>query len=258
MTKKTKHKQSLEDELFSGTQGSIHVSSAGFEFNAADDEWSLDSETDVNVSFVANYKEEYQAGIRATLIHFSTLHSAKYVWQHTHELRRYLKNGSDFTLDGLLAYRAVCPERSRSQSVSVLRCFLRQMIYLGFSLPSDFMQEFNSWVLGGAERGVPVLTEDPVSGPFSELEFRAIKAGLNCKYAEGRLSHRQFSLAQLFAATFRRPANLKQLKIKDLKRSSSVLKTKQLTFEINIPRSKGKGRRFRSQFTLRISGSSGH
>lgn len=226
----------------------LRVSLAGFDFNIADPIWVLDSETTINVSCVEKFSPSCREVIIETLAYFSEYRSAKYTAQHVYELRRYVKITSALTLGGLLAYKMAPPKKNREQYVSVLRCFFRQALYLGFDVPEDFMKEFNTWVLKGAEQGLPVLTQDPETGPFSELEFRAIKAGLDHKYAEEIISDRECSIAQLFAATFRRPSNLKQLKVKDLIASSRALATRQPIYQLNIPRAKGKGRRFRSQF----------
>jgi hypothetical protein len=237
------------DEYF-GTNVDTHVrtSSAGFQFSINDDKWVLDSESNVYVTFVQKYPQEYHDSIILTLVYYAEQRSAAYVSLHTRELRRFLKHGESFTLNGLLAYKLSTPEHNRDQYLSVFRCFLRQMMYLGFNVPEVFMKEFNTWILGGNEKGISVLTQDPEEGPYSDLEFRAVKAALDYKYADNTLSDREYSITQLFMATFRRPVNLKQLKVKDLFASSNVLVTKQVIYQINIPRSKGKGRSFRSQF----------
>lgn len=225
----------------------IQISSAGFEFNTSDHKWMLDSETTANVAFTRSYPQEYQESIIKTLAHFAITCSAKYVTQHINELKRFLKHGKGFTLAGLMAYKMLTPESSREQCISVLRAFLRKMIYLDFYVPDEFMKEFNTWVLKGREKGVPVSSQDPEEGPYSELEFRAIQAALDYKYGDHTLSDREYSIVKLFMATFRRPANLKQLKVKDLIANSNILATKQTIFRLNIPRSKGKGRKFRTQ-----------
>jgi integrase len=245
----TSHKQANAHKFFGeNVDSDIRTSSAGFQFSISDEKWVLDSEDTAYVAFVKQYAQEFREGIITTLAYYAENRSAKYVVTHTNELRRYLKQKESFTLTGLLLYKQATPEHSRDECISRFRCFLRQMLYLGFDVPSSFMKEFNTWVLKGSEKGVPVLSQDPEEGPYSELEFRAIKAGLDYKYADGTISDREYSLAQLFLATFRRPANLKQLKVKDLLASSNVLVTKQAIFQVNIPRTKGKGRKFRSQF----------
>lgn len=238
----------LKNQKNDNDEDDHRTSFAGFDFNISEPKWILDSETNIYIAFIEKYPEEYREGIVATLAYFAEYRSSKYTSLHTVELRRYLKHTENFNLEGLLAYKLSPPKKNRDQYVSILRAFFRQMVYLGFDMPENFMKEFNTWVLKGSEKGVPVLTQDPESGPFSELEFRAIKVGLDHKYAEGVISEREYALAQLFAATFRRPVNLKQLKVKDLIASSKALITKQPIYQINIPRAKGKGRRFRSQF----------
>jgi len=226
----------------------LRTSFAGFDFILSEGKWVLDSETTINIAFVDKFPKKYQEGIVETLAYFSEYRSAKHTYSISFVLSKYLKTSATLCLDGLLSFRASSPERSRDEYSTRLRGFFRQVVYLGFDIPEDFMKEFNSWVLKGSEKGIPVLTQDPETGPFSELEFRAIKAGLDHKYAEDVISNREYALAQLFAATFRRPVNLKQLKVKDLIASAKGLITKQPIYLINIPRAKGKGRRFRSQF----------
>lgn len=226
----------------------LRTSFAGFEFNILESKWVLDTETTINVTFVQSFLPEYRKAILETLTYFAEYRSAKYTSSMSFLLRKYIKGSTSFCLNGLLSFKAGCPEQSKNNYLSRLRCFFRQAEYLGFDVPREFMKEFNSWVLGGSEKGIPVLTQDPETGPFSELEFRAIKSNLDHKYAEGVISDREYSLAQLFAATFRRPINLKQLKVKDLITSSKALITKQPIYQLNIPRAKGKGRKFRSQF----------
>ncbi|MEQ3659881.1 MAG: site-specific integrase [Glaciecola sp.] len=225
----------------------IQISSAGFEFDTSHNKWKLDSETTVNVEVVWAYPTNYQEDILTTLKHFAITCSAKYVALHIIELKRFLKHEKGFTLAGLMAYKMLTPVGTRDQCTSVLRCFLRKMVYLGFYVPDEFMKEFNTWVLRGREKGVPVTSQDPEDGPYSDLEFRAIQAALDYKYADQTLSDREYSMVKLFMATFRRPANLKQLKVKDLIANSNILATKQTIFRLNIPRSKGKGRKFRTQ-----------
>lgn len=231
----------------SDSDNEIQISSAGFEFKTNHHKWVLDSETTVCVDTVWSFPKEYQENILTTLKHFATTRSAKYVAMHIFELKRFLKHGKGFTLAGLMAYKMSTPEGTREQCVSVLRCFLRKMVYLGFYVPDDFIKEFNTWVLHGREKGVPVSSQDPVEGPFSELEFRAIQSALDYKFADYTITDREYSIVKLFMATFRRPANLKQLKVKDLVANSNILATKQTVFKLNIPRSKGKGRKFRAQ-----------
>ncbi|MCP4989094.1 MAG: site-specific integrase [Colwellia sp.] len=245
LSQKNETRQDLESDT---DEDEYRTSFASFDFCMSKHKWKLDSETTINTAFVNKFPEKYQEGIIETLAYFGEYRSAKYTSIHTVELRLYLKNTPNLNLGGLLAYKVSPPEKNREQYISVLRCFFREVVYLGFDIPEDFMKEFNLWVLKGSEKGIPVLTQDPETGPFSELEFRAIKAGLDHKYAEDVISDREYALAQLFAATFRRPINLKQLKVKDLIASSKALITKQLIYLINIPRAKGKGRRFRSQF----------
>jgi integrase len=223
------------------------ISSGGFQFSINDDMWVLDSEKKVGVQFIEMYSKEYRTNILSTLAYFAETASASYVGMNAVELRRFLKHGKGFTLEGLMAYKLSTPEKSRDHCTSVLRSFLRQMVHFGFYVAEDFMKEFNTWVLRGSERGVPVSSQDPEEGPFSELEFRAIQTALDYKFADFTISDREYSIVKLFMATFRRPANLKQLKVRDLVANSNILATKQTIFKINIPRSKGKGRKFRAQ-----------
>ena len=98
----------------------------------------------------------------------------------------------------------------------MLRVFLKQLYFLEFKAVSDQVFELlSSWKLSGNDKGTAVLSLDPEEGPYSDIQFEAIRRGLDNKYAESVIDDEEYSLAQLFAATGRRPIQIASLKIGD-------------------------------------------
>ncbi len=77
-----------------------------------------------------------------------------------------------------------------------------------------------------------MLSLCPEDGPFSDIEFEAILNGLDNDYAEDKLDNEDYSIAQLFAATGRRPIQLTSLKIGDLRVDIKTLGTP--TYILNV------------------------
>jgi len=224
------------------------VSFYGFEFDMNADHWDLRKGCRLNVRFIKKFDESIQADVRKTMVYFAEHKS----WGHISNVRReiayYVKNGyRTISEEGLLAFKSQFLNKDKEYRVGVLRVFLKQLFFLGYSAVSESIFEFiNSWRLSGNEKGKAVLSLDPETGPFSDIEFHAIRDGLDYCYGKGELNEEDYSMAQLFAATGRRPVQIAHLKIADLRVDTVLLKVP--TYILNIPKAKIRGGKFRSKF----------
>lgn len=220
----------------------------GFEFNKDWDYWDLRKGCSLNVSFIEEFDENIQDDIRRTLVYFAENKS----WGHTsnvcREIGDYVKNGfRTISEQGLLAFKSKYLNKRDEFRVGVLRVFLKKVFSLGLDAVSEELFEFiDSWRLAGNEKGNAVLSLDPETGPFSDIEFQAIGDGLDFGYANGKFDEEEYSLAQLFAATGRRPVQIAYLKAGDLRIDNELLN--EPTYILRIPRAKVRGGKFRSNF----------
>ncbi len=223
------------------------ISFNGYEFDTEVDIWVLNKNNMINTSFIASYSASVQEDIRSTLVYYAEHKSAGYTRRINEELKAYLAIGeTTFTELGLLAFKSHLGKKGEP-TLACLRTFLKQLHVLhNGAVNEECLELLNSWRLSGGERGVPVLSLCPLDGPFSDIEFEAILNGLDNDYAEDKLNDKGYSIAQLFAATGRRPIQISSLKIGDLRVDTKILGTP--TFILNVPKAKVRGGGFRAVF----------
>lgn len=224
------------------------VSFHGYEFDTEAERWTLNKDRTINTDFITSFAPSIQEDIRGTLSYFAEHKSAAHTANVHREIKAYLSTGeTTITEHGLLTLKSGYTKKNEYR-VGVLRVFLKQMHILDFdALNDECLELLNGWKLAGNDQGTAVLSLDPEDGPFSDIEYEAILDGLDNNYAEGKLNNEGYSIAQLFAATGRRPIQLTSLKIGDLRIDNKVLGTP--TYILNIPRAKVRGRAFRATFT---------
>jgi len=226
------------------------VSFDGYEFDSYSDKWQLNKNRCLNVSFIVEFDSLVQSDIRETLVYFAETKAA----DHAFNVCLAIKNYHDKTgykvinEEGLITYKALYSNKNEEYRVGVLRVFLKQLYFLEFDAVSDQLFELmSSWSLSGNDKGMAVLSLDPEEGPFSDIEFDAIRNGLDNKYAESVISAREYSLAQMFATTGRRPIQIAALKVGDFRMDSETLG--ETVCMVSIPKAKVRGAKSRSRFT---------
>lgn len=224
------------------------VSFHGCEFDTEADIWVLSKDRTININFITSFAPSIQEDIRGTLSYFAEHKSASHTANVHREIKAYLTTGEiAITELGLLTFKSGFTKKDEYR-VAVLRVFLKQMHVLEFhALNDECLELLNGWKLSGNEKGTAVLSLDPEDGPFSDIEYEAILDGLDNFYAEGKLRNEGYSIAQLFAATGRRPIQLGSLKLGDLRVDTKILGTP--TYILSIPKAKIRGGSFRAQFT---------
>lgn len=226
------------------------VSFNGYEFDIYSDIWQLNINKYLNVRFVVEFDPLIQDEIRDTLVYFAETKSAYHAFNVCLAIKNYFDKTGFRVINeqGLLTYKSIYSDRSEEYRLGVLRVFLKQLYFLEFDAVSDQLFELmNSWSLSGNDKGIAVLSLDPEEGPYSDLEFKAIKNGLDNKYAESVINAEEYSLAQLFAATGRRPIQIASLKVGDFRIDTETLG--EPVCMLSIPKAKIRGRGFRAGFT---------
>jgi len=226
------------------------ISFNGHEFDIYSATWKLNKNKELEVSFIYEFDSSIQEDIRATLVYFAEHRSAYHAFNVCLAIKNYYDKTGKRNIDetGLLKYNSIYSKKSEEYRIGVLRVFLKQLYFLDFEAVSEQVFELlNSWRLSGNDKGIAVLSLDPEEGPYSDTEFEAIKCGLDNKYAESVINEEEYSLAQLFAATGRRPIQIASLKIGDLSIDSDTLEI--TVFMLAIPKAKVRGRGFRAGFT---------
>ncbi|MCQ1060065.1 site-specific integrase [Photobacterium sp. ZSDE20] len=232
------------------------VSFNGFEFDYLDDVWVLNRNKKVSVWHLDKFKPLLRDDIRETLQYYAENQSAGYTEGHAVALNAYLKHsGADeFTQLGLVTFYNLAKNHDSKNNkfkeyVSSVRCFIRQMKFLGMdnNLDESIFELMDGWTIGGNDKGVPVLSNDAERGPFTDLEFDAIGHKAAHKYAEGVLSTEEYTVISMFKASGRRPQQVSDCKNKDFTWSDKFIGKP--SYVGNMPRAKQRGGKFRSSFT---------
>lgn len=227
----------------------LAISLAGFEFDYLENTWVLNRSVTIQLDFMTQFSDVLADDIRKTLLYLSENYAAGTVRLAVYYLTIYLRitGATEFTELGFLTLKWSW-QSEHEWKLNTLRGFIRQMRYLELdgNIDERVYKLTDQWRLAGTNKGVPVLSLDPETGPFSSMEFEAVGLSAAHRYAEGVLSTEGYAIILLFKATGRRPEQIASLKIKDLSITSKH--TGQPIYVINVPRSKQRCGRFRTEF----------
>lgn len=234
---------------FEDSKSTTSISSNGFEFNYLKRRWKLNRNVTVNVGVLDEFDDELAEDLREILIFYAETLAGGTVSYYINALKKYseLSNASSFTELGLLSFKTILGKKNEP-IVSSLRCVLRQMRYLGLDSNIDecVFELMDQWKLTAGERGIPVMSLDPLTGPFSMAEFEAIEFNSAHRYAEGKISTDDYAKILLLKATGRRPEQIATLKIKDFSYARVI--SGPPIYVVSIPRIKQSNGGFRSTF----------
>lgn len=101
----------------------------------------------------------------------------------------------------------------------------------------------------GNVKGVAVLTMDPRSGPYTNIEREAIQAALNSTYSQNKIEVGDYLLACLVMMLGQRPKQYANLKVCDI--AEERRRDGSATYVLRVPRAKQRGQGARSSFTDR-------
>lgn len=219
----------------------------GFEFNYLSGRWTLNRNVTVLVDCLDSFVQPLRNDIIETLVFYAETASANHTNNIVKTLKFYQKltGENDLIEKGFASFKNKIPKKDWYR-VSVLRGMIRQMRYLGLDKHIDdaVFKLTDQWSLGGNDKGVAILTLDPETGPFSDLEFQAIGLHAAHRYAEGTLRTDEYACLSMFKASGRRPVQIASIKCKDFSYSSKY--TGSPTYVVLIPRAKVRGGKFRS------------
>lgn len=225
----------------------ILTSHNGFEFDYLSDRWTLNRDVTVSMVFLNSFVQPLQDDVREAFAYFAECHAPKYVGNLISMVKLYLRESErdDFSEIGFLSFKNKM-SKPHQYKVAYVRGFVRQMRLLGLDKHIDdaVYKLTDQWTLQGNVKGVAVLTLDPETGPFSDLEFEAIGLHAAHKYAEGKLTTSEYACLSMFKASGRRATQIASIKCKDFSYSSKY--TCSPAYVVLIPKAKVRGGKFRS------------
>ena len=215
---------------------------SGLIFNPNDDIWRLSNGvTSTTLNFATlNLSLSMMVSFKTVLIWYLENHSlshAKNLFERFLAFSRFLNREIDeVTAQDILNYKSSLPERSGWYvgALSGLFSRWRQMFLYGVS--EDAAELLKDLKIKGNLKGEAVLTMNPLTGPFTELETQSIHRELASQLEKGMISDEDYCLAWLFLAFGMRPVQYAGMKVCDVWRATE--KDGSEVFVVKIPRAK--------------------
>lgn len=231
----------------------------GLEFDPNDNIWS---HNDLSKTYKFNFDSLHIVGSRVyglkrTFVWYLETHSLS----HAGNMFRSLKWLLDYTFEQseedidiiksthLMNYKSTL-DTQHEWYLGSLSGFLKKWYEMGFpGMSKDAYDYLNETTFKSNEKGRAVLTMDPHSGPFTDLELERIQVAINNSYADKKIEHEDYLLVWLFMIYGSRPLQFALLKICDLLAPKRKDGSKE--YIIRIPRAKNR-KKPRSEFKERI------
>jgi integrase len=211
------------------------ISRDGYEVNFAAPSWKLNKDVSIRVSNVAEYLDVgLYDSYREVLAFYARGYSPNYVDNLHDECLRYFEamTAQDlFSVESLISYRALLG-RNGEPGLAKVRIFIKKWHALGYTgIPVDAVKVLEKWTLWGGERGKPIRSMCPETGPLTDIEMDAVLTAATDAYSDGCLSLLEISIFMTIATTGRRPIQITALKVGDLQDMSEK-------YFLNVPRAK--------------------
>ncbi|MBW8364635.1 MAG: site-specific integrase [Rhizobium sp.] len=232
----------------------------GVTFDPTADNWVFrDGVRDVSLyfTFAPSLSDELRHSFKAVLLWYSENASASHLQNmHSHFVRfaSFLASTSSEQIDSvtsihILNYKASLT-KDKASYLGALSGFIKKWHGLGYpGVTDDAVSVLKELRINGNAKGVAVLTMDPLSGPFTQVEVEALRTSLDSAYADGAIDEDLYFLARLFMALGQRPSQYAALKVCDI----SVAKNdkEELDYTLQMPRAKQRNQHLRLEFTPR-------
>ena len=239
-----------------------HESLAGVKFDLYDDRWHLTSKRSINVAPLRAVirSDTLKNGVIRTLAHQAGNLSHRYCEQFVLFLRHFFEHagnqimGDDIPETTVVSYRGFCNRRDGhdDEFQRGIRPFLTKWHALGhLGVSRELVERMRNWRLTGSERGIAVNRLDVNDGPLMPNEHQSFAALALTAFEQQRISLSDYTTYRLLDVTGRRPAQLSQLKIKDMDDSRledpEPGRPQKRILLLHVPRIKGR-RKWRQHF----------
>lgn len=143
---------------------------------------------------------------------------------------------TEITSTDLMNYLAQI-DKEKHHRLGALASFLKKWHALGVpGITKDAVDFLNDIRLKGNLKGAAVSTLDPTTGPFTDIERKALRSALDNAYVKGEVDIGDYLLCLLMMFLGRRPSQYAQLKICDIKKEQKD--DASFVYILRVPRAK--------------------
>jgi hypothetical protein len=233
---------------------------SGVEFDPRSNKWvwrESSSTVSFNFSIITNLSPRMILGFKRCLLwyveHGSPSHALN-CFDRFRSFVNFLKENSEtplFQINSaqILSYRSSLSENTRWY-LAPLSGMLKKWGDLAPGISKDAIALLRQLRLPGNKKGEAVLTMDPDTGPYTDIEWQSIQVALKASYELSAISRSDYLLVNLFMLLGVRPVQIAELNVGDIHEilTSSGAKS----YLLRIPRAKQRNTARRSQMKDRL------
>ncbi|AVG78121.1 site-specific integrase [Pantoea ananatis] len=226
------------DVISEDNESTYEAKTKGYYFSLNDEAWRLSRNVTVNVKMVKDVIDrELMEGYLKVLKHLACELSPASVKLINNNFRRFIVIVEPKRVDEFSLVRFRGSDGKNNNIMSSVRILIKKWYELGYSgIDEDAYDFLCKLIIPDNKKGEVVRRRDQVKGPFTDIELQSFLEACYRAYDKGNIDITQLAMALLISATGRRPLQISQMKVSDIKRLK--VNENNYSYVISIPRIK--------------------
>ncbi|WP_342606330.1 site-specific integrase [Pantoea agglomerans] len=219
-------------------ESAYEAKTKGYYFFLNDEAWRLSRNVTVNIKMVKDViDKELMEGYLKVLKYLACELSPASVKIINNNFRRFIVNVEPKRVDEFSIVRFRGSDGKNNNIMSSVRILIKKWYELGYSgIDEDAYDFLCKMIIPDNKKGEVVRRRDQVKGPFTDIELQSFLEACYRAYDKGNIDITQLAMALLISATGRRPLQISQMKVSDIRRLK--VNENSYSYVISIPRIK--------------------
>ncbi|MBK0099243.1 hypothetical protein IBT49_24895 [Erwinia sp. S63] len=219
-------------------ESTYEAKTKGYYFSLNDETWKLSRNVAININLVKEViNPELLEGYLSTLKYLSCELSTSSVKLINNNFKRFIVNVKPRRIDEFSLVRFRGADGKDNNIMSSVRILIKKWYELGSSgIDQDAYDFLCKLIITDNKKGEVVRRRDQVKGPFTDIELQSFLEACYRAYDKRKIDITQLAMALLISATGRRPLQISQMKVSDIKEIK--LYDNSYSYVISIPRIK--------------------
>ena len=219
-------------------ESAYEAKTKGYYFFLNDEAWKLSRNVTVNIKMVKDViDKELMEGYLKVLKYLACELSPASVKVINNNFRRFIVSVEPKRVDEFSLVRFRGSDGKNNNIMSSVRILIKKWYELGYSgIDEDAYDFLCKLIITDNKKGEVVRRRDKVKGPLTDIELQSFLEACYRAYEKGNIDITQLAMALLTSATGRRPLQISQMKVSDIRRLK--VNENSYSYVISIPRIK--------------------